>query len=91
MKDYHSCSEINCRYYEYYLGCTWGCAGEDQPPPCMKGECEMEIYCKWFNNYVKLLPEHQTDICDDYPYRCDPDDCECCEIHSFDEEGNRID
>lgn len=50
-----------------------------------------EIYCNWYNNYVKELPEYQTEECDDYPGRCNPDDCECCEIHCFDEEGNRID
>lgn len=50
-----------------------------------------ELYCLWYDNYVKELPEHQTEECDDYPHRCNPEECECCEIHCFDEDGNRID
>lgn len=50
-----------------------------------------ERYCLYYDNYVKVLPEHETEECIDYPHGCDPQDCEFCRDHHFDEEGNRID
>lgn len=50
-----------------------------------------ELYCNWYGKYVKELPEHETEACMDYPHRCNPQDCECCVGHQFDDEGDRID
>lgn len=50
-----------------------------------------ELYCNWFDDYVKILPEHETDKCNDYPVGCNPQDCEYCKENLFDDEGNRVD
>lgn len=50
-----------------------------------------ELYCLYYGEYVKELPEYETDECMDYPHACDLQDCEFCEEHLFDNSGNRVD
>ena len=51
---------------------------------------DRELYCKEYDKYVKELTEGEAEECIDWPV-CSPQDCEYCEEHLFDDEGNRVD